>query len=77
MELSENLKYFIEIEVIDRDKTAISKYNFSKPVQTDLKYNLLEAFVMSTNSVYFWLVVRKLTARLCIQRLFPPPLLFQ
>ncbi len=28
--------------VIDRHKTAISRYNFSKPVQTILEYNLLE-----------------------------------
>jgi len=28
--------------VIDRHKTAISIYNFSKPVQTILEYNLLD-----------------------------------
>ncbi|MDA3939164.1 MAG: DNA phosphorothioation-associated putative methyltransferase [Spirochaetia bacterium] len=28
--------------IVDRHKTAISRYNFSKPVQTILEYNLLE-----------------------------------
>ncbi|MDA3939157.1 MAG: hypothetical protein PF693_07595 [Spirochaetia bacterium] len=31
-----------EEPIIDRHKTAISRYNFSKPVQSILEYNLLE-----------------------------------
>ena len=31
-----------KVPIIDRHKTAISRYNFSKPVQSILEYNLLE-----------------------------------
>ncbi|MCF6335248.1 MAG: DNA phosphorothioation-associated putative methyltransferase [Spirochaetales bacterium] len=39
---STNLSEIETTPVIDRHKTAISRYNFSKPVQSILEYNLLE-----------------------------------